>query len=118
MEADTRKHKARFFRLRVILSPVLVIVGVVPVYCGYKGLLHLPFSVIITGVVMMLAGLCLQLTLAHCPFCGARVNLRSGLLLWNIPAPTAIPPWPTAAENCGPAPGKLPLPPLSGGRCV
>ena len=87
MEADTRKHKARFFRLRVILSPVLVIVGVVPVYCGYKGLLHLPFSVIITGVVMMLAGLCLQLTLAHCPFCGARVNLRSGLLLWNYTCP-------------------------------
>ena len=87
MEADTRKHKARFFRLRVILSPVLVIVGVVILYCGYQGLVRLSISAMIAAAAVILVGLCLRLTLAFCPFCGARVNLRSGLLLWNYTCP-------------------------------
>lgn len=87
MEADTRKHKARFFRLRVILSPVLVIAGAVILYCGYQGVVRLSVSGMIAGAAVILAGLCLRLTLAFCPFCGARVNLRSGLLLWNYTCP-------------------------------
>ena len=81
MDRETQRRKACFFRLRVVLSPVLVIVGVVILYCGYQGLVYLSVSAIIAGVALMLAGLCLQLTLAVCPFCGARVNLRSGALI-------------------------------------
>lgn len=87
MDRETRRRKARFFRLRIILSPALVIVGVVILYCGYQGLVRLSVSAMIAGVALMLAGLCLQLTLAVCPFCGARVNLHSGLLLWNYTCP-------------------------------
>lgn len=41
----------------------------------------------IAAAAVMLAGLCPRLTLAFCPFCGARVNVRSGLLLWNYTCP-------------------------------
>lgn len=87
MDTETRRRKGRFFRLRAVLSPVLVIAGAAILYCGYRGVLRLSISLMIAAAVVMLAGLCLRLTLAFCPFCGARVNLRSGLLLWNYTCP-------------------------------
>ena len=87
MDTETRRRKGRFFRLRAVLSPALVIVGAAILYCGYRGLLRLSISLMIAAAAVMLAGLCLRLTLAFCPFCGARVNLRSGLLLWNYTCP-------------------------------
>lgn len=87
MDTETRQRKARFFRLRVALSPVLVIAGAVILYCGYQGVVRLSVSGMIAGAAVILAGLCLRLTLAFCPFCGARINLRSGLLLWNYTCP-------------------------------
>ena len=86
MDTETRQRKARFFRLRVALSPVLVIAGAVILYCGYQGVVRLSVSGMIAGAAVILAGLCLRLTLAFCPFCGARINLRSGLL-WNYTCP-------------------------------
>lgn len=87
MDTEIRQRKARFFRLRVALSPVLVIAGAVILYCGYQGVVRLSVSGMIAGAAVILAGLCLRLTLAFCPFCGARINLRSGLLLWNYTCP-------------------------------
>lgn len=87
MNAETRRRRGRFFRLRAVLSPVLVVAGAAILYCGYRGLLRLSLSLMIAAAVVILAGLCLRLTLAFCPFCGARVNLRSGLLLWNYTCP-------------------------------
>lgn len=87
MDTDTRQRRARFFRLQVALSPALVIAGAVILYCGYQGVVRLSVSGMIAGAAAILAGLCLRLTLAFCPFCGARVNLRSGLLLWNYTCP-------------------------------
>ncbi len=87
MDTETRRRKRRFFRLRVVLSPALVVVGAAILYCGYRGLLRLSISLMIAAAAVMLAGLCLRLTLAFCPFCGARVNLRGGLLLWNYICP-------------------------------
>lgn len=37
MDAETRRRKGRFFRLRAVLSPVLVIAGAAALYCGYRG---------------------------------------------------------------------------------
>ncbi len=87
MDTKTRQRKGRFFRLRVLLTPVLVVAGAAMLYCGYRGLVRLSFPAMIAAAVMIPAGLCLRLTLAFCPFCGARVNLRSGLLLWNYTCP-------------------------------
>lgn len=87
MDTEIRQRKARLFRLRVALSPVLVVAGAVILCCGYQGVVRLSLSLMIAAAVVILAGLCLRLTLAFCPFCGARVNVRSGLLLWNYTCP-------------------------------
>lgn len=87
MDLEKQRRRARFFRLRVVLSPVLVVAGAGVFFCAYQGLMRLSVSGMIAVMLVILAGLCLRLTLAFCPFCGARVNLRSGLLLWNYTCP-------------------------------
>lgn len=37
MDAETRRRKGRFFRLRAVLPPVLVIAGAAAFYCGCGG---------------------------------------------------------------------------------
>ena len=118
MDSETRQRGARFFRLRVALSPALVIAGAAILYCGYQGVVRLSVSGMIAGAAAILAGLCLRLTLAFCPFCGARVNLRSGLLLWNYTCPHCHTSVAHGGGELQTGPSTAPLPPPSGGRCV
>ena len=66
MDPETRRRKGRFFRLRAVLSPALVVVGAAILYCGYRGLLRLSISLMIAAAVM-LAGLCLRLSWPSAP---------------------------------------------------
>lgn len=87
MKQEEREKLARWFRVRVVMAPTLALLGAVPLACGYEEILPMSLTGAIVAVAVMLMGFAMQLTLSRCPFCGARINWRSGLILWNYTCP-------------------------------
>ena len=72
---------AFWFRIRVILSTLLVLLGAGLFFAGYYGYAKkwgIPIEVSFFGSGgMIIAGFAIRATLFHCPFCGAHIYLRN-----------------------------------------
>ena len=72
---------AFWFRIRVILSTLLVLLGAGLFFAGYYGYAKkwgIPIEVSFFGSGgMIIAGFAIRTTLFHCPFCGAHIYLTS-----------------------------------------
>lgn len=83
---------ACWFRIRVILSTLLVLLGAGLFFAGYYGYAKrwgIPFEVSFFGSGgMIIAGFAIRATLFHCPFCGAHIYLRNPVLLYFYSCPS------------------------------
>lgn len=83
---------AFWFRIRVILSTLLVLLGAGLFFAGYYGYAKkwgIPIEVSFFGSGgMIIAGFAIRATLFHCPFCGAHIYLRNPVLLYFYSCPS------------------------------
>ena len=83
---------AFWFRIRVILSTLLVLLGAGLFFAGYYGYAKkwgIPIEVSFFGSGgMIIAGFAIRTTLFHCPFCGAHIYLRNPVLLYFYSCPS------------------------------
>ena len=84
---------AFWFRIRVILSTLLVLLGAGLFFAGYYGYAKkwgIPIEVSFFGSGgMIIAGFAIRATLFHCPFCGAHIYLRNPVLLYFYSCPVS-----------------------------
>ena len=83
---------AFWFRIRVILSTLLVLLGAGLFFAGYYGYAKkwgIPIEVSFFGSGgMIIAGFAIRATLFHCPFCGAHIYLRNPVLVYFYSCPS------------------------------
>lgn len=87
-----KKNKTMYwFRIKVVLSTFLVLVGAGLFFAGYYGYakkIGIPMEVSFFGSGgMIIIGLAIRCTLFHCPICGERIYLRNPILLFFYSCP-------------------------------
>lgn len=82
-DQETKRRKARSFRVRVLLAYLLMLGPVITFILAYQGILPVGDPLVFIGVeiAVLLVGLVLYLSVLRCPLCGHFIPVKSLFLL-------------------------------------
>lgn len=82
-DQETKRRKARSFRVRVLLAYLLMLGPVITFILAYQGILPVGDPLVFIGaeIATLLAGLVLYLSVLRCPLCGHFIPVKNLFLL-------------------------------------